>query len=148
VTYIQSTPDKVWNALIDPKMTKQYWVNHRNASDWKPGSAWSHQDHDNASLVDIVGTVVESTPPTRLVVTWAFPAEAKDPAKVSRVTYTIEPFKDAVRLTVTHDELEPDSPMLHGITSGWPLVLSGLKTLLETGKPMPMTTYRWEGPPK
>ena len=148
VTYISTTPEKVWQALTDGEMTKQYWVRHKNASDWKVGSTWKHQDYDNPSLVDIVGTVVESAPPRRLVVTWAFPADAANREKQSRVTYEIEPYMDAVRLIVTHDELEPGSEMLKGITSGWPLVLSSLKTLLETGKPLPMTTRRWTEPPK
>ena len=147
VTYIATTPEKLWNALMDGEMTKDYWVRHRNVSDWKVGSTWEHQDYDDAGIVDIVGKVVENTPPRRLVLTWAFPADAANEAKHSRVAFEIEPFFDAVRLTVTHDELEPDSDMLRGITQGWPGVLSSLKTLLETGRPMPMTTRRWTGPP-
>ena len=136
VTYIESTPEKVWQALTDSAFTRKYWVNHRNASDWKVGSPWRHEDYDDASLVDIVGQVVEISPPRHLVLTWAFPKDAKDPDKVSRVTFDIDTYGDGVRLTVTHSELEPDSPMLFGISRGWPLVLSGLKTLLETGAPM------------
>lgn len=147
VTYISTTPEKLWNALMDGEMTKQYWGRHRNVSDWKVGSTWKHEDYDDAGIVDIVGKVVESVPPRRLVLTWAFPADAAKEAKHSRVTFEIEPFLDAVRLTVTHDEIEPDSEMFRGITQGWPAVLSSLKTLLETGQPMPMTTRRWGGPP-
>ncbi len=142
VTYIDTTPERLWNALMDAEMTKQYWARHRNASDWKSGSAWQHQDYDNAATVDILGKVVESVPPRRLVLTWAFPADAGNPAKHSRVTFEIEPFIDCVRLTVTHDELEPDSRMLQGITMGWPVVLSSLKTLLETGQALRLTTSR------
>jgi len=131
VTYISTTPEKLWNALIDAEITKKYWWNHRNASDWKVGSAWKHQDYDDPARVDIVGKVVESKPPRRLVLTWAYPANE---AKHSRVTFELEPLADCVRLTVTHDELEPGSEMLIGITRGWPGVLSNLKTLLETGK--------------
>jgi uncharacterized protein YndB with AHSA1/START domain len=148
VTYISTTPEKLWNALIDPEMTKQYWARHRNASDWKVGSRWSHEDYDDPKLVDIVGTVVESDPPRRLVVTWEGANEGLRNEKPSRVTYLIEPYRDAVRLTVTHEALEPDSGMLRGITAGWPAVLSGLKTLLETGQPMPMMALRWSGPPE
>src|SRR3954471_499432 len=117
VTYISTTAEKLWNALVDGEMTKQYWGRHKNASDWKVGSTWEHRDYDDASLVDIVGKVVESAPPHRLVLTWAFPADAADEAKISKVTFEIEPFLDTMRLTVTHDELEPDSGMLHGITA-------------------------------
>jgi uncharacterized protein YndB with AHSA1/START domain len=148
VTYISSTPEKVFNALTDPEMTKQYWVRHRNASDWTPGSEWRHEDYDNASIVDIVGTVVERTPPATLVITWAFPADKGNAAKTSRVTFAVEPWKNVVRLTVTHDELEPDSPMLKGISSGWPLILSSLKSLLESGQPLAGTSTRMMEPPK
>jgi uncharacterized protein YndB with AHSA1/START domain len=148
VTYINSTPEKVWQALTDPDFTRKYWVNHRNASDWKVGSEWRHEDYDDASLVDIAGHVVESAPPRHLVLTWAFPKDAKDPEKVSRVSFDIETYGDGVRLTVTHSELEPDSPMLSGISRGWPLVLSSLKTLLETGEPLPGTSKRKTRPPE
>ncbi len=89
-----------------------------------------------------MGQIAESTP-----LTWAFPADAEDAAKHSRVTFEMEPFFDAVRLTVIHDELEPDSDMLRGISQGRPAVLSSLKTLLETGQPLPTTARRWSGPP-
>lgn len=108
----------------------------------KAGSAWKHQDYDDPTIVDIVGQVVESSPPRCLVMTWAAPATAGNPAKTSRVTYQIEPYEDLVRLTVMHEDLEPDSEMLCGITSGWPAVLSSLKTFLETGKPMSTLTQR------
>jgi uncharacterized protein YndB with AHSA1/START domain len=148
VTYIGSRPEKVWQALTDGEFTKQYWGNRRNASDWKVGSSWRHEDFDDASLVDIVGTVVESSPPRRLVISWAFPKDAGNPQKTSRVAFDIETYGDAVRLTVTHSELEPDSPMLLGVSKGWPLVLSSLKSLLETGEPLPGTTKRTTRPPE
>jgi uncharacterized protein YndB with AHSA1/START domain len=136
VSYIQSSPEKVFNALLDPEMTKLYWFNHHNASNWKVGSRWEHKLIDDPSVVHIVGKVVESDPPRRLVVTWVPPADEGNPAKTSRVTYEIEPLADSVRLTVTHDELEPDSEMFHSVSFGWPVVISGLKTLLETNEPL------------
>jgi uncharacterized protein YndB with AHSA1/START domain len=148
VTYIKSTPERVWQALTDPAFTRKYWVNHRNASDWKVGSEWRHEDYDDASLVDVTGHVVESSPPRHLVLTWASPKDAQDPDKVSRVTFDIETCGDGVRLTVTHSELEPDSPMLSGISRGWPLVLSSLKTWLETGEPLAGTSKSKTRPPE
>lgn len=143
VIYIATTPDKLWNALIDGEMTRQYWGLARNVSDWQPGSTWQQQDYEDPSAVKIVGKVVESVPPRRLVLSWAWPADAADEAKHSRVAFDVEPFlEDTVRLTVTHSDLEPDSKMLRGVSQGWPGVLSGLKTLLETGKPM-TTPRRW-----
>jgi uncharacterized protein YndB with AHSA1/START domain len=144
VTYINATADKVWRALTEGEITRQYWINHRNVSDWKVGSTWQHEDYDNPAAVDVVGTVVESDRPRRLVVTWASPKEANDPAKRSRVTYDIAESGEMVRLTVTHDELEPGSNMARNVSEGWPIVLSGLKTLLETGEAMP-PIYTREG---
>ena len=92
VSYIQSTPEKVWNALKDPEMTKQYWFGHHNPSDWQVGSSWKHQMYDDPSVVHIVGKIIESDPPRRLVVTWVPPADEGNEAKTSRVTYEIEPF--------------------------------------------------------
>jgi uncharacterized protein YndB with AHSA1/START domain len=147
VTYINTTPEKVWNALIDNEMIKQYWSRHKNVSDWKVGSTWLHQDYDSGTI-DIDGKVVEFEAPKRLVLTWAGANEDLRKEKPSRVTFEIEPFFDVARLTLTHHELETGSKMLEGITAGWPSVLSSLKTLLETGKPLQMTTRRWSGPPE
>ena len=89
-------------------------------------------------MLKLVGKVAESEPPRRLVITWARPADAENPAKHSRVSFDIEPASDGtVRMTVTHSDLEPGSEMLSGISRGWPIVLSSLKSLLETGKALP-----------
>ncbi len=141
VTYIRSTPEKVWDALINPEVTRLYWGRH-NASDWKPGSKWKHQRFDAAETVDIAGDVIESSPPKRLVITWASPENINNPIKVSRVTFDIATSDVDVKLTVTHDELEPDSDMLRGISGGWPLVLSSLKTLLETGEAIDVSKHK------
>jgi uncharacterized protein YndB with AHSA1/START domain len=145
VTYIATTPEKVWRALVDTDVTREYWTGlsadcsaHVNVSDWSPGSQWEHQRLDDARTVDIVGEVVESIPPHRLVVTWARPKDAEDASKHSRVAFDIEPHgKGLVRLTVTHEDLERDPQMLTSISGGWPQVLSNLKTLLETGRVLP-----------
>jgi uncharacterized protein YndB with AHSA1/START domain len=145
VTYIATTPEKVWQALIDTTVTRQYWVDpvgndpaHVNVSDWKPGSRWEHRRVDAAGTVDIVGTVVESTPSRRLVFTWARPTEAENESKHSRVAFDIEPYGDGlIRLTVTHEDLERDPQMLAGVSGGWPKILSNLKTMLESGRALP-----------
>jgi uncharacterized protein YndB with AHSA1/START domain len=136
VSYISSTQEKVWNALIDPKLTAVYWQ-HENVSDWKPGSRWEHRSCEEKDTVDLVGKVIECTPPSRLVLSWAFPCDETHEEKHSRVTLTVEPFREVVRLIVRHDRLKPGTLMLAGITEGWPMVLSSLKTLLELGKPLP-----------
>ena len=129
--YIASTQDKVWQALVEGKVTRQYW-GHENVSDWKPGSRWEHRKADGSGKVVLLGRVLEASPPRRLVITWAPPAVPQE----SRVTFEIEPVHDMVRLTVTHDQLEEGSDMHRGIVEGWPRVLSSMKSFLETGKPL------------
>lgn len=85
----------------------------------------------------IVGKVIDIDPPGRLVVSWARPADEGNEAGTSRVTYEVEPLADSVKLTVTQDEFGTDTEMLESVSFGWPVVLSGLKTLLETRKPLP-----------
>lgn len=139
VTYIATTPEKLFAALTDAEMTRDYWYRHRNVSDWKVGSSWRHESYDDPKDVHIVGKVLERVPPRKLVVSWAFRDDEGQPEKTSRVTFEIEPAPNAVKLTVIHEDLEPGSKMLEGITSGWPMVLSSLKSLLETGKALPMS---------
>jgi uncharacterized protein YndB with AHSA1/START domain len=134
----------VWNALIDGEMTKQYWGLARNVSDWKTGSAWRHEDYEDPAKIKVIGKVVESDPPRRLVLTWGSAKDAADQTRPSRVTFEIEPHFGAVRLTLTHDEFQPGTD-ISMITQGWQAILSSLKTLLETGHAMPMTMRRWGG---
>ncbi len=136
VTYILTSPEKVWDALVDAEITRKYWQ-HVNVSDWKTGSRWEHRASNSNGVLRLVGKVVESTQPRRLVLTWAFPADEQREKKHTRVTFDIEPIGNVVRLTVTHDRLEPRSEMKKGITDGWPKVLSSLKSLLETSRPLP-----------
>jgi uncharacterized protein YndB with AHSA1/START domain len=133
VTYILSTPQKVFEAITKPEIARRYW-GHENVSDWKAGSKWEHVRANDERTVELVGKVVEISPPARLVITWANASQASDPASYSRVTFEIAEYDNMVRLTVTHDELEAGSGMAKGIKQGWPVVLSSLKSLLETGQ--------------
>jgi len=141
VTYVESTPAKVWQALTDADLTAEYW-GHSNVSDWQVGSSWEHQRTDGSGIADVVGTVVESSRPTRLVTTWATPGAepADDP---ERVTFDIEPYGEIVRLTVTHENLA-DEAERHASAAGWAAVLSNLKSLIETGHVLPQAP--WEMP--
>ncbi|MEU8827663.1 metalloregulator ArsR/SmtB family transcription factor [Streptomyces sp. NPDC048636] len=134
VIYIESTPEKVWQALTDADLTAAYW-GHSNVSDWRAGSSWEHRRTDGSGIADVVGTVEESVPPTRLVTTWAAPGE-EPAAGPSRVTFAIEPYNEIVRLTVTHENLA-DEAEREAAAGGWAAVLSNLKSLLETGSPLP-----------
>ncbi|GAA2630841.1 metalloregulator ArsR/SmtB family transcription factor [Streptomyces vastus] len=135
VTYIQSTPEKVWDALTDADVTAAYW-GHNNVSDWRVGSRWEHRRTDGSGIVDVIGDVVESERPTRLVTTWADPADEGEEDKYSRVTFDIRAHGGIVRLTVTHEDLLDESDVA-AAASGWSAVLSNLKSLLETGSPLP-----------
>lgn len=146
VTYIATTPEKAWQALTEVDLMRQWWVDPKagcarvNVSDWKPGSDWRHQRADGSDIVDILGKVVECTPPHRMVLTWGRPTEVNDLAKHSRLTIDIEPYTDTlVRVTVTHDGL--DEAMRNGISGGWPKVMSNLKTFLEVGRPLPTAPH-------
>ena len=133
VTYIATTPQKVWDALLKGELTRQYWK-HENVSDWKPGSQWQHVADDGKRTVKIIGKVLESVPNKRLVLTWGEVADAAHAATHSRVAIDIETVGAMVRLTVAHDELNPD--MQRKIANGWPRVLCSLKSFLETGRPL------------
>ncbi|THD65538.1 SRPBCC family protein [Phenylobacterium sp.] len=132
VTYIVTTPQKVWNAITDETLSARYWQ-RANVSDWQVGSTWAHKFPDKPA--DLVGEVLEVDPPRRLVLSWAYPSQAHDPQKVSCVAFDIEELGEKVRLTVSHTGLD-DSNLLD-ISEGWPAVLSNLKTLLETGQTIP-----------
>jgi len=130
-TYITSTPQKVWDAITTPEFARQYW-GHVNVSDWKVGSKWDMVKADGG--IQMTGEVLESRPPSRLVMSWVSPENVADTSEHSRVTFDIQPIADVVMLIVTHDRLKAGSEMAKGISKGWPLVLSGLKSFLETGK--------------
>ena len=138
VTYIEATAERVWQVLTDPGLSARYW-GHSNVSDWQPGSAWEHQRSDGSGIADITGTVLESLPPARLVITWASPGGGQ-PADLSRVSFDIQPYGDIVRLTVTHENLAGE-PEYQASAAGWSAVLANLKSFLETGHALPQAPW-------
>ncbi|CAN5714491.1 SRPBCC domain-containing protein [soil metagenome] len=140
VTYIRASAEQVWEALTDADLTAAYW-GHANVSDWKQGSTWEHQRADGSGIADVVGGVLETDRPHRLVIT--FGADDVPVAQQSIVTFLIEPHDDIVRLTVTHENLDDDAA-LGEISHGWPAVLANLKSFLETGDVLPQ--HPWEMP--
>ncbi|HVY57003.1 MAG TPA: SRPBCC family protein [Xanthobacteraceae bacterium] len=137
VTYIASTPEKVWAALTDPDLTEQYWFGYRIAAAGKAGDfmtaispAGKQVHHD---------PIIESDPPRRLVYAWNPLMKSLSGERPSRVTFTIEPLKGQVRLTVVHDDFEPGSKVFEAVSRGWPAVLSSLKSFLETGRGLEST---------
>lgn len=128
VTYLQSTPEQVWQALTDADLTAEYW-GHSNVSDWQVGSTWEHRRADGSGIVDGVGTVLASVPPKRLAMT--FPTDGP-----SEVTFEIEPYREIVRLTLTHANLASHADY-DVVAAVWPAVLANLKTLMDTGDVLP-----------
>jgi uncharacterized protein YndB with AHSA1/START domain/DNA-binding transcriptional ArsR family regulator len=130
--YIKTTPERLWEAITDPDMRSKYNFGVGVESDWTPGSRYESV-HPGAGITIAEGVNQEVDPPRRLV--QSFNALWSDDVKregTSKVTWEIEPVGDSCRLTVTHDELrEGANDELYG---GWPMILSGLKTLLETGE--------------
>ena len=138
VTYIEASPERVWEALTDAELTAKYW-GHSNVSDWRVGSPWEHRRVDGSGIADVVGTVLESLPPRRLVFTFDTPG-ATPPGGPSKVTFDIEPYHEIVRMTVTHENLA-DEEAMEASSAGWPAVCANLKSLLETGDVLPRAPW-------
>jgi uncharacterized protein YndB with AHSA1/START domain len=130
--YIKTTPERLWEAITDPDMRRQYNFGVGVSSDWTPGSGYQAL-HPQAPAALCEGENLDVDPPRRLVQSFnALWSEDVKQEGTSRVTWEIEPVEDSCRLTVTHDQLREDAnEELYG---GWPMILSGLKTLLETGE--------------
>ena len=138
VTYIRTTPEKLWRALTEEEFTRKYFFGIRQDCDWKPGSSWKMVHADGS--VSNTGHVAEIDPPRRLVLVWKGekPDTKHEPA--SRMTNEISTDEDGlVKLVVHHESDVPDSALIAGVSKGWPMILSNLKTFLETGTLLPGT---------
>ena len=127
--YIASTPEKVFKALTDKDATEKFWFGHAAASDWKTGSPIEFHREGKLTLR---GKILENDPPRRLSYTFQPmhpPHNGSEPP--SRVVFDLEQQKNQVKLTVTHDDFAEGSKVFEGISNGWPLVLSSLKSYLE-----------------
>jgi uncharacterized protein YndB with AHSA1/START domain len=133
VTFIRTTPDRLWSALTKPDFTKQYWFGMHQETEWKVGSPWQLVFPDGR-IAD-TGEIVEVDPPKRLVLRWRneFKPELKSEG-YSRCTIELERVGDAVKLTLTHVMDRAESQFIEKVSGGWPRILSNLKSLLETGK--------------
>jgi uncharacterized protein YndB with AHSA1/START domain len=135
VIYIRATAEKLWRALIEPESTRQYWMATTQESEWKPGASWRIVFADGR-MADS-GEIVEIEPHKRLVLKWRnelFPEMTAE--GFSRMTYEIEEKGDSVKLTVTHEMEKRDSKFILAVSTGWPMILASLKSLLETGEPL------------
>ncbi len=141
VTYIRTTPEKLWRALLDPEFTRRYWCETSQESEWKQGSSWRITTPDGT--VADSGEVVEIEPQKRLVLKWRneFRPELREEG-YSRLTYELEPQTESVKLTIIHEIDLPNSKLIQAVSGGWPAILASLKSLLETGEPLE-ETRRW-----
>ena len=138
VSYIRATPEAVWNALTDEAFSRRYWFGYGVRCDWTRDAPFALLGEDGKVVTE--GRVVEAEKPRRLVFTWSILADAEMAAEpASRVAISIEPRGEVVQLTVEHDGFAPGSRTLPSISDGWPAVLSSLKSILETGRPLDRT---------
>jgi uncharacterized protein YndB with AHSA1/START domain len=132
VTYIETTPEKLWEALTSSEFSRRYWFGTDLVSDWKVGSPFSLVMDGQTTDV---GEVLEAEKPRRLSYSFHHVlSEAARKENPSKVTFVLEPHGKLVKLTLTHEDFSPDSVVLDGISKGWPAILSSLKSMLETSQ--------------
>lgn len=130
-TYIRARPEDTWRALTDPAITPRYRFGLSFDTDWRAGSPLTSRSPDGE------GMVYESVPGKRLVYSWSEVGKPEaNGGHPSTVTFELSPVGQVTRLTTIHDDLAPDGPFLQIVQPGWPMILSALKSLLETGEPL------------
>ena len=140
VSYIRTTPEKLWSALTDPEFMKQYWFGVRGESQWTVGSQWKLVSPSN-QILD-AGEIIEADPPRRLVIRWQnqFKPELKAEGP-SICTMEIEPSGTATKLSITHAIDLERSKFIEAVSGGWPKIVSNLKSALETGSAVLQDPY-------
>ena len=132
VTYIRTTPEKLWSALTDPEFMKRYWFGMHCESRWTPGASWKMVSSGGEIFDD--GEIVEAEPPRRLVIRWQNQWKPELKAEgASLCTMELEPTEGAVKLSITHTIERESSKFIAAVSGGWPKIMSNLKSLLETG---------------
>ena len=132
VTYIRTTPEKLWAALTTPDFMKKYWFGMSIETDWKAGSTWKLIFPDGR-IAD-TGEIVEFDPPRRIVLKWRNEFRPELTAEgYARCSIELEPQDGAVKLTISHTIERAQSKLIEAVSGGWPRILSNLKSLLETG---------------
>ena len=129
--YIAAPPERIWQAITDSSFTQRYYYGNTVESDWQVGSSLLYRNPDGS--VAIESEILEAEPPKRLVQSFSFPGTGDRP---SRVTWEIEPRGASSLLTLVHDDFDDETVTFKSVAHGWVPVLSGLKTLLETGEPL------------
>jgi uncharacterized protein YndB with AHSA1/START domain len=132
VTYIRTTPEKLWHALTTSEFMKQYWFGMACEADWRAGGSWRLVS--SSGQVFDAGEIAEFDPPKHMAIQWRH--EMKPELReegVSRCVFDLETKDSAVKLTVRHTLDRPRSKLIEAVSGGWPQILSNLKSLLETG---------------
>jgi len=133
VSYIRTTPEKLWDALTKPEFTRSYWWGVWQDCDWKVGSPWRMLYPDGRTTDS--GEVLEIDRPRRLVLAWRNENKTELKAEgYSRATFELEQMGGSVKLTVTHAIDRDGSKFIEAVSNGWPMILASLKSLLETGE--------------
>ena len=133
VTYIRTTPDALWEALLKPEFTRKYWFRITQECAWTVGASWKMVFPDGR--VCDAGEVLEIDPPKRLVLKWRHELRPElHEEGFSRATFTLEPAGGMMKLTVVHEIEREGSKFIQAVSNGWPQILSSLKSLLETGE--------------
>jgi uncharacterized protein YndB with AHSA1/START domain len=141
VTFIRTTPEKLWQALIEPEFTRQFWGETWQESEWKAGASWRLMIPDGR--VGDSGEILEIEPGRKLVLRWRNEFMPELHAEgYSRMTYELEKQGDLVKLTVIHEMDKPGSKLIDAVSNGWPMILASLKSLLETGESLE-ASRRW-----
>ena len=140
VTYIRTTPKKLWEALTNSEFMKQYWFGMRCECQWTTGSSWKLVSSDGQVFDD--GEIVEAEPPRRLVIRWQHQNKPELKAEgPSQCTMELEPSGTAVKLSITHTIEREPSNLIVAVSGGWPKIISNLKSLLETGSAVLQDPY-------
>ena len=140
VTYIRTTPEKLWSALTDAEFMKQNWFGMHCESQWTVGSPWRLVSTEG-QLFD-AGEILEAEPPRRLVIRWQHQNKPELKAEGdSRCTIELEPNGSAVKLSITHTVERDPSKLIAAVSGGWPKIISNLKSLLETGSAVLQDPY-------
>jgi uncharacterized protein YndB with AHSA1/START domain len=138
--FIQTTPQNLWQALTESDLTRQYYFKSPVQSDWKPGSPYHYPNPAGGNFVE--GNIIECDPPRRLVMSfrpvWQY--ATGDEMPTSQVTWEIEQVGASCKLTLTHEGIDLTSPLTQDVLTGWAQITSGLKTLLETGKALDLSS--------
>ena len=141
VTYIRTTPAKQWEALTDPDFNRRYWFGIHCESDYKPGASWTMVASDG-TITD-AGEVLEAEPGKRLVITWRHEMRPELKAEgYTRCSFDIAADGDTTKLTIIHQIDRDGAKVIEAVSGGWPMILSSLKSLLETGTALEITSGR------